>query len=321
MVSTLALPTEIFSLPVNFSQVREDSLIDAKLLLNVKTPVTILMIGSGGDTVCHLATSKSVKKMDVVDASQAQINLIKIKLALLGFSNENRLAILGHREMTPEIRYEILKEIAQELKIDLNSLAPRDILANEGLDFCGRYEQLFKGIQRELKLLRITPEKLLHEPTHLKEIFAEYFSLPLLVQLFGAQATQNPRQSFSQQFAIDSYPWHKFSALTSKEISPIQFHREFMLAFLAKAKTGSYDFIHLSNILDWLNKNEAEALLEHTFRALSPGGKCLIRQLNSSLNIPQCGQKFSWNDSLSKELTEKDRSFFYRQILVGEKPC
>ena len=57
----------------------------------------------------------------------------------------------------------------------------------------------------------------------------------------------------------------------------------------APPRTGSYDFVHLSNILDWLSPEEARATLDVAHAALRPGGWVLIRQLNSTLDIPCFG--------------------------------
>jgi S-adenosylmethionine-diacylglycerol 3-amino-3-carboxypropyl transferase len=80
--------------------------------------------------------------------------------------------------------------------------------------------------------------------------------------------------------------------------------------------SAEYDFIHLSNILDWLPRAEAQRTLELAWQALRPGGRVLIRQLNSSLDIPGLGPSFSWEPQAWQET---DRSLIYRAIHLGRK--
>ena len=81
----------------------------------------------------------------------------------------------------------------------------------------------------------------------------------------------------------------------------------------------SFDFVHLSNILDWLAPTEAQSLLERTWTALRPGGWTLIRQLNSTLDVPSLGERFEWMDGAAADLLRDDRSFFYRRLHLGRR--
>jgi S-adenosylmethionine-diacylglycerol 3-amino-3-carboxypropyl transferase len=81
----------------------------------------------------------------------------------------------------------------------------------------------------------------------------------------------------------------------------------------------SVDFVHLSNILDWLSREEARALLDLTSQALRPDGYTFIRQLNSNLDITSLGTGFEWQNDFAQTLHDRDRSFFYRRLLLGRK--
>ena len=82
---------------------------------------------------------------------------------------------------------------------------------------------------------------------------------------------------------------------------------------------GSVDFAHLSNILDWLVPEEAAAVLQSAHRVLKPGGLVLIRQLNSSLDIPHLPSGFLWDVEAGRAMESRDRSFFYPEIHLGMK--
>jgi S-adenosylmethionine-diacylglycerol 3-amino-3-carboxypropyl transferase len=88
---------------------------------------------------------------------------------------------------------------------------------------------------------------------------------------------------------------------------------------LTDAAERRYDFIHLSNILDWLTQAEAAEMLRLTHRALKPGGLTIIRQLNSSLDLPALGPQLEWLADEADELHRRDRSFFYRKLHLGRR--
>jgi S-adenosylmethionine-diacylglycerol 3-amino-3-carboxypropyl transferase len=170
----------------------------------------------------------------------------------------------------------------------------------------------------------------------------QVMALPNLVNLFGSEATRNPAAPFDRHFAArirhalgtlpaadnpwlwqmllgrfpDSaaYPW--LNAQRSKTLPPMTWECGFMQAAL-ESRPGEFDFIHLSNILDWLSPERAVETLELTFKALNPGGCVLVRQLNSSLDIPALGGQFRWDAEGARVLHGRDRSFFYRALHWG----
>ncbi|WP_157507032.1 DUF3419 family protein [Gemmata obscuriglobus] len=167
-------------------------------------------------------------------------------------------------------------------------------------------------------------------------------SLPNLVALFGEGATRNPVEPFSRHFArrvrhalatlpaannpflwqmlLDQYPaagpadWLR---LPAPAYPPEITWRQAMMADALRESPGAFDVVHLSNILDWLSPEEATATLDVAANALRPGGWVVIRQLNSTLDIPASGPMFAWDDTA--ELHARDRSFFYRALHIGRK--
>ena len=98
----------------------------------------------------------------------------------------------------------------------------------------------------------------------------------------------------------------------------LTFSIRFMDQALAE-ETAAFDFVHLSNILDWLPQEQAESILDLAWQALRPGGWLIIRQLNSVLEIPNLGPQFNWLSSEANALHAGDRSFFYRALHLGRK--
>ncbi len=178
----------------------------------------------------------------------------------------------------------------------------------------------------------------------LDSAFATALRLENLIALFGEAATQNPRQPFHRHFlqqlrdittrlAPAKNPWI-WQLLAGKfppdapadwflDRSPLLAHPEYrsgpMRETLEKSEPGSIDFIHLSNILDWLSPADAAATLSAAHRALKPGGLILIRQLNSSLEIPSLFPSLHWHHEEGAHLQRMDRSFFYPTILLASR--
>lgn len=176
----------------------------------------------------------------------------------------------------------------------------------------------------------------------LKMAFAEVMEQSRLVALFGPDATANRVQPFADHFlqqtrsALSSFPaganpflhqmllgrfigprWDWFG-LSRQPIEPrVQFTHSTIGAVLAELPDRSHDFIHLSNILDWISPTEAEVILRNAYRCLRTGGVVVIRQLNSRLAVRDFSCGLRWMAELSDELLRKDRSFFYRALHVG----
>ncbi|AMV20582.1 DUF3419 family protein [Planctomyces sp. SH-PL14] len=174
--------------------------------------------------------------------------------------------------------------------------------------------------------------------------FDEVMSLPNLVALFGTEATQNPRQPFARHFAERTrvalarfpaagnpflwqifagdfppgqpYDWFLPGWPDERLVTPV-WHRGRMRDVLEDRPAGSADFVHLSNILDWLRPAEAEATLCSVRRALRPGGMVLLRQLNSTLDPTSLECGIAWDREWGQAMELRDRSFFYPSIHVG----
>ena len=80
---------------------------------------------------------------------------------------------------------------------------------------------------------------------------------------------------------------------------------------------GGWHLIHVSNILDWLDPDSASRTLDLAARALAVDGRLIIRQLNSSLDIPALAPGLVWDAGLAARLHAGDRSFFYSGLHVG----
>jgi S-adenosylmethionine-diacylglycerol 3-amino-3-carboxypropyl transferase len=278
---------------------------------------------------------------------------------LRDYGPQERLALLGHGPMAPQDRKRVLLAEFAKHQIPADRFGPLDAVAALGLDRAGRYELLFARFRLRLghgdsfgELLALDqPERqqayLGAHPELLEALSGaldEVMALPNLVRLFGLEATRNWAQPFARHFFQQTvralrelpaagnpylaqfltgrfppgaaFPWLRLEARRS--YTGIQFQTGTMEETLAQSREA-FDFIHLSNILDWLDQAQAEALLALAAAKLRPGGWIIIRQLNSTLPVRELGPGLAWDDEAGRALHARDRSFFYAQLHVGRR--
>lgn len=174
--------------------------------------------------------------------------------------------------------------------------------------------------------------------------FDDVMALENLVGLFGEGATRHAAMPFSRHFALrlrhalatlpaatnpfvwqllagaypDTNPADWLTLPAPARLPEITWKQATMDAALADA-SGRFHLVHLSNILDWLPPVEAARTLELAWQALRPGGRVVVRQLNSTLDIPASAPRFAWSTE-AEALHAADRSFFYRGLHIGRKP-
>lgn len=318
------------ALPIAFAQVREDPLLDLEVVARLPEGVRALVIASGGCTAALLSCSPRIASLELVDPNPAQLVLTRLKLAALVDAPARRRACFGHAAMTTDERRAWLRVALDEIGAEPDALGPLDFVAQHGPDQAGRYERLFAALREALAFDDLD--------TALDRIFA----LPNLVRLFGEAATANPREPFARHFAArireaqarsdaPDNPW--LSQLLRGEDPPghaapwldavpiatppgIRVRRAFVDDALADAD-ADFDFVHLSNALDWLAPQAATHTLALAAAALRPDGLVFVRQLNSTLDVRALGPAFEWLPT--DELLARDRSFFYRELHLGRR--
>lgn len=346
------------SLPVAFAQVREDPLIDQWVVDRLPDRARICMVASGGCTAALLACHPRVASIQLVDPNPAQLALCRLKLRLLCQAPpEVRARRLGHSAMPIDERRRWLIDELSDRPDVLGSLEfvahmGPDFSGRYERLFAALQQHL-ATVRRDLEdLLSLTDSteqrSRIESRTALgREIdaaFDDILSLETLQRLFGAGATRNPVEPFSRHFAARlrwvlatqpaaDNPW-LWQLLTGRyppsrpapwleapcpdRLPQITESISFMDDALERCRQ-EFDFVHLSNILDWLDPAAAARTLDLAWRALHPGGWILIRQLNSSLNIPDLGPQFCWQTETSRQMLARDRSFFYRELHPGRR--
>jgi len=179
---------------------------------------------------------------------------------------------------------------------------------------------------------------------HLAGAFDETMALENLVELFGQAATGNAVQAFAAHFtqrllavvrtlpaANNPYLWQLLAGRYPPHhpadwfLQPAGGHQAritWVQATMDQAlavEERRFHLIHLSNILDWLDPAQARATLTLARAHLHPGGLVVIRQLNSSLDIPALAPDLNWDGTRAQQLLAGDRSFFYRGLHIGRR--
>jgi S-adenosylmethionine-diacylglycerol 3-amino-3-carboxypropyl transferase len=268
-----------------------------------------------------------------------------------------RLPLLGHQPWGPDARRLALQAHLRTLDLELGDLGPPDLVCELGPDQSGRYEQTFAALRRALddQAEAVLALLQLDDPSQqasrvaagaplgdaLQRAFAEVFALEPLVALFGEGATSNRVRPFDEHFlartrdacaafpaASNPYLWQVLAGrypsdavapwleLTAETLPRVTCVNRFMNDALREVD-GAFDLVHLSNILDWLSHDEAAETLRLATDRLRPGGRVVIRQLNSTVDVRGAGPGVTWEAGLSEALHAQDRSFFYRDLHVG----
>lgn len=347
------------SLPLAFAQVREDPRLDLELARGLSSGSKVVMIASGGDTAVCLG--RLPLSLHLVDLNPAQLALSRLKWQLAEDGNlEETARLLGHLPMPVDERRTKLSEKLAGLNLEPSVLGPIDFVAQVGPDQAGRYELTFEKLREKLTDHRRELDELLLSPIPIEGFhltgagqavevaFREVMSLGNLVQLFGNEATQNPRRAFSEHFADRTneafrtmpprsnpflwqilagrfHPDHPYDWLTRESFDgkrlteDIHWHQGKMDQLLESFPDQEMDLVHLSNILDWLSPDAAGKLLQQVSRVLKPNGRVIIRQLNSTVDIAAIDVGLTWNIEMGKRMEHRDRSYFYPGIFIGRR--
>lgn len=324
--------------PVAFAQVREDPRHDVEIAETLSSDATVVMIASGGETLVQLARLP-IRRIHGVDVNPSQLAMARLKWWLAGRGGaEVASRLLGHESMeVKERRYE-LERAFEALGLDSGIFGPLDQVAERGPDQCGRYEWCFAELQNRLA----SGVAGLRDHPGLDRVLVEVMSLANLVKLFGEGATRNPRQSFAGHFAwrtrvalergdAVTNPFlnqmytgrfadgHRYDWLETRGRlrAELVWHQGTMQSMLESLPEARVDLVHLSNILDWLSAGEAQATLAAVARVLRRGGRVILRQLNSTLDVERLECGLQWDRRLGERMVAQDRSFFYPQIHIG----
>ena len=84
------------------------------------------------------------------------------------------------------------------------------------------------------------------------------------------------------------------------------------------AEVEKFDLIQFSNISDWMPLSDLHQMLTDAIACLKLGGAIIGRRLNGDHHLAAVmAEHIAVDHNLSQELLSSDRSFFYREVVVG----
>ncbi len=316
--------------PIQFAVVREDPEIEAALVARSSKNAKILLIGSGGCTVLTLRGRFPGLQLDVLDPNAAQIALIQQKVNALSLASARQDFGVGSEDpvsLTACGNFESLFRCFREFLFEF--AAPRE-----------RFESFFSGGNDGGFVEGLLSAK------YWPVAFDLFFSDSILLAMFGPAAIQHaPRSSYPKYFqnalarglrapaAVDNYFLHHIFLghyldrpaslppyLTQDPKAP-KAAVDFIQGFAHDVKDfGKYDLICLSNIFDWMAKEEVAKIAQRLTHEMRKGATVVFRQLNNAADFQKgFGQAIHFDSALGQSLFARDRSLFYSSISVGKK--
>lgn len=300
---------------VQFAVVREDPDILVPFIKSNNIE-KLLMICSGGCNALTYQYCVDNLKIDLIDFNESQINLTKGKVQKLivgDFKSLDELNCSGNFESLFRQLSSFLFEFVMDREL---------------------FQEFFQGkIEMDISKIFSNP--------YWDVAFELFFSDIVLNTMFGPDATQHaPKGSYPKYFKK-----RLESALTRKDYRENYFlHHFFLDGYLENHKPTyykykpdkdkfnyihgliddslileDYDFIDISNILDWMNDGSAHSLLNNLSKMKS-GAFLVFRQLNNQKSYEEILSKaFTHLQDESYKFTSESRSMFYEKISVYKK--
>jgi S-adenosylmethionine-diacylglycerol 3-amino-3-carboxypropyl transferase len=227
-----------------------------------------------------------------------------------------------------------------------------------GVNRVGRFEQLFRELSArftEAGLDPINDTDAAIQDDRWQSIFEAIFDRHQLIQTFGESAVNySMDRSFGTHFAdvfarsLQKYDPHQNYFITQvwrdryadgvngvplylqpQAQSSIHHlgtdrlklhHGVFVEKMLELGSNKPFDLIQCSNISDWMPPQDLDQMLAQAVNLLNPGGGLIGRRLNGDHHLGSVmATHISVDEDFSRELLELDRSFFYREVVVGWK--
>lgn len=313
---------------LQFATVREDPLVELALLRE-RPARHLLLVASAGDTALALRAHRSDLSITLVEPNPAQKAHVLSKEA----------AWLAH---APPATFNV------------------GVADPSGLSERGNFEALFRQLRAFLRefvapastfdawftdrgaIAATAPALFAHR--YWPVAFQLFFADPMLHAMFGPAATQHARPgSYPDYFrrvvergllrddAFDNpYLQHVLSGryMERRESWPEFLRlepRSLRAAWIdgtldAVPSFAPFDFVDLSNVLDWSDRAQIDAQARRLGHELRPGARVLWRQLNDPEDLEaRFAPHFTFDAATARALLAADRSLFYESLHVGTR--
>jgi S-adenosylmethionine-diacylglycerol 3-amino-3-carboxypropyl transferase len=315
---------------IQFAVVREDPELEAEILRKFSGK-RALLIASGGCTALHLLTQFPELALSLVDFNPAQLSLVQRKLDAMGLEREAMHANFGVENTASNslVQCGNFESLFRSLRFFLNEF----VLDPAAMRSIFEDSHAADHLVDELVGHRYWPVA-----------FKLFFHDSLLNAMFGTAATQHAEKDsypgyfqramergLARRDRCDNYFLHHIfigsylarpSALPTYMAQPLlSLHRSRVKYFEGTLQQvddlASYDLLSLSNIFDWMDRDQITDLVKYLCDAVRPGAVVLIRQLNNDVDLAAMfGQAFQSLTDLERDLLDRDRSLFYSRIRI-----
>lgn len=297
--------------PLQFGAVREDPRLE-RAVLQKYGGERLLVIASGGCTTLALSGWYPDAQIHAVDANPAQLQHLDEKRTALranaDLATHTALAERGNFESL----FALFRSVVHEFVLTPSELeeffvgGDRAILGpiHASPYWPVAFELAFSDT---LVTTMFGPDAVQHaEPGS----YPRYFQAAVEHGLFRDDATENP---FLHHILCGRYFEH---APPDYVVGSAHDNISVEQALIEEIDFGRFDYIGLSNVMDWMAPQQVRALLQRIDSEARPGTSVLWRQLNNNRPLYELLGNFQHDHELGLSLRAQDRSLFYGRIHV-----
>lgn len=309
--------------PLQFAVVREDPRLEAALVRELGAR-RLLLVASGGCTALHLRAAAPDTEIVLVEPNPAQVAHVDAKLqalarftpAAFNIGTDDPAAL--HECGNFERLFRVFRAVLDQFVVTADERRAR--CADPRADWrdvtTHRYWPVAftTAFADELLLAMFGPAAVQHA---VRGSYPGYFQRRLEAGLAAADRATNPwlHHVLLGHYLADEAAWPPFLRERPGDLRPFAVLPHDLLAVKSFA---DFDFVHLSNVLDWMDDAACRALADRLARELRPGAAILWRQLNDPRPlIGYFAPAFAFDAARDGELTTRERALFYDQVHLG----
>jgi len=315
--------------PIQFAVVREDPLIEHKIVQTMKAK-SILMIGSGGCTAFSLNCLEPNLNIGLFDLNPAQLDLIKRKVDILSkpLSSESKIRFGIGRDTLDGLctggNFESLFRNFRQFLVDFAGNSPHlESLFQQGSKRLDAVDQITKNkywaiafdlfFSDSLLTTMFGPEAVQHA---VKGSYPKYFRR-ILEQ--GLRSPDAPTNYFLHHIFLGYYLDREDSLPLYLKAGPRIYSFSYHLGDLATVPDlPSYEVISLSNIFDWMSPVDIKKIAAYLSAKAKPKTAVVWRQLGHDTDAsPAFSGDWTLDHDLATNLLQIDRSLFYSRIYIA----
>lgn len=311
---------------LQFAVVREDPRLEADLIAE-RGARHALLVGSAGCTALHLRARFPALAITLVDLNPAQLAHVQRKLDALAGGRPPAAWNVGtddpdglHEAGNFERLFRLFRTV-----LDLFVL-PADERAARLADPQARWDDVLRhpywrvafatAFGDELLLAMFGPNAIQHAPPG---SYPDYFRRQLEAGLAAGDRAVNPwlHHVLLGRYRDDPAAWPPFLREPPADLRPFA---SLTAGLLDVPSFAPFDFVSLSNVLDWMDDASCRALLGRLGAELRPGATVLWRQLNDPRPLTgYAAAAFTFDAAADAERTRRERSLFYDRVHTGTR--